>query len=154
MVKVLVMSDSHGAKDTMLDIISAENPNLIIHLGDYTQDCGAAEKKFPNIPLKRIRGNGDFTSSVPVDDIFTLENRVFFATHGHTHSVKSGLSRLIHHAKSKQAEVVLFGHTHIPHCDISEDFALINPGCVHPSVGSYAVLHLSESDFSCEMKVV
>ena len=152
-IKILVMSDSHGAKDTMVDIVSEENPNLVIHLGDYTRDCDAIIKNFPDIPLKRIRGNGDFTSVVPVDDMFTLENRLFFATHGHTYSVKSGLARLVHSAKSKQAEVVLFGHTHFPHCDISENFALINPGCVHTSSGCYAVLHLSHGDLFCEMKI-
>ena len=152
MIKVLVMSDSHGAKATMLEIIYAEEPNLIIHLGDYAKDCDAIEKNFPDIPLRRIRGNGDFTSTAPVDDIFILENRVFFATHGHTHSVKSGLSRLINHTKSVNAEVVLFGHTHLPHCDVSENFATINPGCVHPPYSSYAVLSLADSDFSCEIK--
>ena len=152
MVKVLVMSDSHGAKNTMVEIVSAENPDLIIHLGDYTRDCDAIIKNFPDIPLKRIQGNGDFTSTTPVDDMFTIENRVFFTTHGHTHSVKSGLSRLIQTAKGKQAEVVLYGHTHVPHCEISENFALINPGCAHSSFGHYAVLHLSDGDFSCALK--
>jgi putative phosphoesterase len=154
MVKVLVFSDSHGAKVAMLEIVSMENPDFIIHLGDYLKDCNAIEEKFPEIPLRRIRGNGDFSSAAPVDDIFVLENQSFFATHGHTYSVKSGLSRLVDYTKNARSEVVLFGHTHTPHCDISENFAVINPGCVHPSEGGfYAVLSLAANrELSCEMK--
>ena len=154
MVKVLVMSDSHGAKAAMLEIVSMENPDFIIHLGDYVRDCDAIEEKFPEIPLRRIRGNGDFSSVAPVDDIFVLENQIFFATHGHTHSVKSGLSRLVDYTKNAKMGIVLFGHTHTPHCDISENSALINPGSVHPSEGgSYAVLSLAANgELSCEMK--
>ena len=154
MIKVLVMSDSHGAISELLEIISAENPDIIIHLGDYASDCRAAAKKFPDIPLKIIGGNGDFSATIPSEDFFVLGNKFIYATHGHRHSVKAGLSQLINFAKSKSAEIVLFGHTHIPHCEISENFAVINPGSVHPPYCSYAVLSLSGGDLSCEIKAL
>ena len=154
MSKILVMSDSHGAVSDMLKIISTEQPDYIIHLGDYASDCRALEKSFPDIPLKVIRGNGDFSATVPMEDFFELGNKCFFATHGHRYSVKAGLSQLIHFAKNEGAQVVLFGHTHIPHCDISDDFAIINPGSAHPPFNSYAILNLSGGDFSCEIKAM
>ena len=37
-----------------------------------------------------------------------------FVTHGHAYGVKSGLGRLAERAKTLGADVVLYGHTHIP----------------------------------------
>jgi predicted phosphodiesterase len=39
--------------------------------------------------------------------------RLFFL-HGHTRSVKNGMTRAVLAARSKDADVLLFGHTHVP----------------------------------------
>ena len=38
-LKILVMSDSHGSRDNMLNIVTLESPEMILHLGDREKDC-------------------------------------------------------------------------------------------------------------------
>ena len=148
-MKILILSDSHGRKNLMLDAIDAEEPELIIHLGDYDKDCAEIGALFPQIPLRSVRGNCDYSSSGPDRDEFVLEGKRFYMTHGHLHSVKTGLSSLIAYAGSRNIDIALFGHTHIPHYSVTDGVTLINPGSIGIPSTTYAVLDIQNGVFSC-----
>ena len=53
----------------------------------------------------------------------------FYMTHGHLHKVKMTHSLLLKDARSANAQVVLYGHTHIPECSREADgLWVMNPG--------------------------
>ena len=54
----------------------------------------------------------------------------FFACHGHTRYVKYGLERLWFAAREREAQVVLYGHTHAADIEIEYGMFMINPGAV------------------------
>ena len=150
-MKILVLSDSHKHTDYMLNAIYLESPDLILHLGDNSKDCDAIEDEFPNIMLRSVRGNCDYGFSGLAHDEFTLEGINFFMTHGHNFSVKTGLTALIRNAVDRNVDVLLFGHTHIPHYSTFEGMMVINPGSI--GLGkSYAVLELENDEVSYELK--
>jgi len=151
-LKILVMSDSHGNKSNMLDVVALETPELILHLGDHDRDCLDVEFEYPEIMLRSVKGNCDRSSAGPDMDEFTLGGKRFFLTHGHLFGVKTGKSKLIDLAASRSIDILLFGHTHIPHYSVTEDVAVINPGSIGAGSKSYAVLDLINGVITCELK--
>ena len=151
-MKILVMSDSHGAKNLILEVVALESPELILHLGDRDKDCADVEFEYPEIPLRSIRGNCDRGSAGLDIDEFTIDGKRFFMTHGHLFGVKTGYSRIIDTAISRGADVLLFGHTHIPHYSVISNLVAINPGSIGEGIKSYAVLNIKNGAISCELK--
>lgn len=131
-MKILVLSDSHSGLRFMRQCIDAVKPNAVIHLGDYYDDGQAMAQEYPHLYFYGVPGNCDRYFNImgaPEKLCMQVCGIRLYMTHGHLHGVKSGLSRLIDDAKEKQVQVVLFGHTHCPFCDRTEDgLWILNPG--------------------------
>ena len=91
-----------------------------------------------------MRGNNDWgCREVPLDDeIYLLKKHIVY-THGHTHYVKYGLYDLITDARSKKADVLLYGHTHVPDCRYEDGLYIVTPGSLHGSFGTFAILDIT-----------
>ena len=139
MTKIFVFSDSHGDVDDMCRIIMAGAPDLVIHLGDYVSDCDELRRRFPDIQIANVRGNCDYRSAVPELRRLNIEGKSIFAAHGHVYNVKSGYTRICYAAMEADADILLFGHTHIPYRDTGLGMEIMNPGSIgkgaHPSYG-------------------
>ena len=151
-MKILVMSDSHGSKNNLLDAVALESPEMILHIGDNNKDCAAIESLYPDIPLRSVRGNCD-THSAGLDiDEFVIDGICFLMTHGHLFGVKTSMKRITEYAASRNADVLLFGHTHIPYYSIDDGMHVINPGSIRIGEKSYAVLVIKNGAVLCEHK--
>ena len=77
--------------------------------------------------------------------------------HGHRYGVKSGMGALLSHAAARDADIVLFGHTHIPHEEcipvgteiggvvLTRPMYLFNPGSIGRSgTPSFGTLSLTK----------
>ena len=61
----------------------------------------------------------------------------FFICHGHKYGVKGGYGTITGAAKKYGADIVLFGHTHVPYEHYENGLYLLNPGsCGSPRGGS------------------
>ena len=49
-MKILVLSDSHGAVSPMEQAVERTDPHLILHLGDCWRDGEKLQNRFPTIP--------------------------------------------------------------------------------------------------------
>lgn len=153
-MKILVISDSHGYKPAMLEAVRLESPNLIVHLGDHSKDCTSITLEHPNIPVRVVRGNCDRSSSGLDKDEFQAGGKRFFISHGNLYGVKTGLKEITRAAAERGADVLLFGHTHIPYyCELPE-MTIINPGSIGVSEKSYAVLELKDGAIKCDIKTI
>jgi putative phosphoesterase len=148
------MSDSHGNKDAMLKAVTLESPELILHLGDHDKDCDSIEWEYPEIPLRSVKGNCDRMSDNIEIDEFTLSGKRFFMTHGHLYNVKTGYTYVINSAASRGADILLFGHTHIPYYSKGENITIINPGSIGMGEKTYAILDFGNDDVICTIKKV
>ena len=153
-MKILVMSDSHGAKASMLKAVALESPDLILHLGDHAKDCTVIEWEHPAIPLRSVKGNCDRSSTEPEADEFTLSGKRFFMSHGHLYGVKTGYSSIISAATGRGADVLLFGHTHIPYSNVIDNLTIVNPGSIGSGSKTYAVLGFKNGVVTYEIKTV
>ena len=50
-MKILVLSDSHGNVDNMVQAVQQESPHMILHLGDCWRDGERLHEFFPDIPF-------------------------------------------------------------------------------------------------------
>ena len=125
-----VFSDSHGYSKNIEAVLREQLPDELIFLGDGELDLLPIRKKYPDLKIYQVRGNCDLTSSAR--EMLTIQcgRKKIFACHGHTLGVKSSLDRLISKAFDSEADVVLYGHTHIPHTEYKMAMEILNPGSI------------------------
>ena len=126
-MRILVISDTHRVLDSVNKVIEVEKPDLILHLGDNVE-YGENISKLFGIESIIVRGNGDFTSDYPFDRLVDLAGKRIFMTHGHRYSVRHGHMSLYYKALESSADIVLYGHTHIPVNIREKGLIIMNPG--------------------------
>ena len=127
-MKIAVFSDTHRSIDGAIRAIRRYSPDLIIHLGDHFRDAQSIHMEFPYIPMECVPGNCDYA---PEEDVVKLIEPMgvrIMLTHGHTYRVKYETDPLLNAAYFQGADMVLFGHTHIPMYDLVHGIHVINPG--------------------------
>lgn len=145
-MKILVASDSHGLALRLLDAIQAEQPDLLIFLGDGIRDLRQVHISYPNLMIEQVRGNCDHWSDGEEERVLQLEGHPILLLHGHTRGVKFGLNRLRSLAKKLEVELVLYGHTHTPAHIEESGVSLFNPGSIGRfGRASYGVLEIEQS---------
>jgi len=130
-LKIVVFSDSHGANHNMINAIgSVGNINYIMHLGDYERDIHAIKDNFPKYDIINVAGNCDYSSTIPNEKNITLNGKKFFITHGHKYRVGFNNDRLIYKAYEENADICLYGHTHVPIIERIGNIIVMNPGSI------------------------
>ena len=151
-MKLLVMSDSHGHEEKLIDMmLEHQDADAFIFLGDGAWDfynavdiCGTGPEK----TICQVRGNCDRAGSEPEFMIREFAGVKFLITHGHEQNVKCGLWGLVDEAKRKDCTAALYGHTHRKAVYEKEGVTLINPGSA--ADGRYAVVEISNGRLCIE----
>lgn len=122
-MKCLVFSDSHGSTALMQQALRAHpTAEAVLFLGDGIADLEAAVAA-DRAPIPRqyvaVRGNCDFSTSFRTEPLaktvaLTLGGYRILMTHGDLYGAKHGMEGLISLAVGRQADILLFGHTHRP----------------------------------------
>ena len=127
---------------------------VVFFLGDglYDADALRAMDTHPRMWIA-VKGNCDFhrlfdgRETRRTEEI-TLESRKILLTHGDAFGVKGSLYSLESYAIERGADIVLFGHTHIP-CEryVNEERPIwfFNPGSISSNEYSYGILTIGES---------
>ncbi len=127
-MRILIVSDTHGRHGDLDKVLEREKDiDMLIHLGDLErgEDYIEAVVKYSTC---MIAGNNDFFSHLPTEREFTLGKHHIFLTHGHGYYVSMDTKSLRREARSRGADIVMFGHTHKPYMDLEGDLKVINPG--------------------------
>lgn len=126
-MRILIVSDTHGKEQNFFRALKRERPiDRIIHLGDLAGFEESIEQ-MSGCPCFIVRGNNDWNSPLPAENIVMLGKYRAFITHGHFYNVYAGTRDLVRHTKSLGCDVALYGHTHIPQIEKGE-VTVLNPG--------------------------
>jgi len=133
-MKIMIFSDSHGNSRAMDALVSSRHDvDVFLHLGDGVAEFEATgERDEKRRPFVSVRGNNDFSRSALPETVLELEGKRLFLTHGWQHP----LSSLTYRAMERNADVLLFGHTHCRYQsfvrdDVSgKELHLFNPGSI------------------------
>lgn len=131
MSQALIISDTHGLKESVARIASLFPVDIAFHCGDFCVD----ETLFPFKNMYRVKGNNDFHSESPYEQVIDWEGLRFFMAHGHTYHVEASPLQMGYRASELEADVVLFGHTHYPFCQQEKELIFVNPGSLRKPRG-------------------
>lgn len=152
----LVISDTHGARAALSALLLRHTDvDAVLFLGDGLSEVEALAAEGGHPAILAVRGNCDSLTSpygCARDEELTLSlcGHRLLLLHGHTAGVKLGLGALVALAHRKEADIVLYGHTHFARQDYLPEgeggpLWLLNPGSLgHPVEGapSYGILSL------------
>lgn len=129
-MKVLIVSDTHGRDQYLYETLQKVKPiDLILHMGDFE---GGDEdiKAIADCPVEFVSGNNDFFTREPKEKIIRIGKYVIMMTHGHRYSVNYSTDLIKEAAKQNGADIVMFGHTHVPLIEFKDGIWVINPGSI------------------------
>lgn len=146
-MKALIMSDSHGWEKEVTSIIERHRNDVdaFFHCGDSELFGGSAVLKDVNT----VRGNCDFGADFPEEMIEVVVGTKFYVAHGHLLNVKMTAMNLVYKAQESGADIVCFGHTHVPVAFEEQGVIIINPGSMRlpreVNVGTYVIVEKNDS---------
>nr|PZM89876.1 MAG: metallophosphoesterase [[Clostridium] cellulosi] len=148
-MRIVVISDTHGnISNFERAIFQQPKADLFIHLGDHESDVDDIRLYLRGRNILSVSGNCDFGSQLPdVGETVVSGKRIFY-THGHRYHVKFGIDGVINEARRREADIVLFGHTHIPVATYEKGLYIMNPGSLgHPRGGSptYGIIDITNA---------
>lgn len=154
-MKLIILSDSHRNRDNVNKVLAMhKDADAVFFLGDGLTDVLDLSEKAPPVWFT-VKGNCDGylpigSSPVKSVDTVTLCGKKILFTHGHLYGVKHGKEDLIAEAKSLEADIVLFGHTHTPYEKYlpNDDLYLFNPGSIgegYPGTPTFGIITLTDS---------
>lgn len=127
-MKILIVSDTHRSNALYLQLVEKYEPlDMIIHCGDI-EGSELTISKASDCPVHMVAGNNDFFSQIPMEDEFYIGKYKVFLTHGHHYYISMGNELLKDEARSRGADIVMYGHTHRPVIEQDGNILVINPG--------------------------
>ena len=127
-MKILVVSDTHGYNEKMYEVIEKESPfDVMLHLGDIDGEHIRLRDRV-DCTLHIVAGNNDYDLDLDRVKVIDLCGHRAVLTHGHRYRLYTGYDPLYYLAAENQAELVFFGHTHVPVVHEEGPVTLVNPG--------------------------
>lgn len=154
-MRIIVFSDSHRHYQNVHRLFEQTHltTDLYICLGDGEGDLDNIQFLYPDKRIVTVAGNCDYGSLYPLVELVEVENKRIVCTHGHLQHAGFGMGGLKKLASDNNADVVLFGHTHMRKCDYDNGVYYINPGSLgKPRDGlppSYAAIDVIPAGILC-----
>ncbi len=127
-MRILIVSDTHGKLENLKKAIRNSSPfDMLIHCGDVEGQEDRI-RQLAGCPTKIVSGNNDFFCDLNREEEFRLGRYRVFLTHGHYYYVSMDPAHLIEEAVSREADIVMYGHTHRPSIERSHGVIAVNPG--------------------------
>lgn len=144
-MRILVVSDTHGNLYNLKKAVEQQkSAQVIIHCGDSKGELDEIKMLYNDKAFYAVKGNCDFASMLPFDEIITIENKKIFITHGHIYNAKMTLYNLCCKARQENADIVLFGHTHNAVSLYDDGLYILNPGSLNGYDASYAYIDITD----------
>ena len=129
-MRILVVSDTHKSHRNLERALEETGHiDMMIHLGDVEGKEDYIEA-LADCPVHIVSGNNDFFSQLPWEEEFFIGDHRVFITHGHGYFVGMGEERVKEEARGRGADIVMYGHTHMPSLTIEPDLVTLNPGSI------------------------
>ena len=127
-MKIGVISDTHGSQaDIRQAVLAVGAVDLWLHAGDYSQDAFYIAE-LTGKKVVAVSGNCDGNSGAKIDEFIDADEKKVWLTHGHRYRAKERGGELAWWAEQYGADIVVYGHSHIPDITWDGNILLFNPG--------------------------
>ncbi len=155
-MRLLVVSDTWGARFPLKYIINLEKCDRIVFLGDYVSDLESLDIK-SKFPPYIVRGECDSFHNRPFEIITTISGYKFYMVNGYVSGVKEGLDRLYKFIENRDIDCVFYGCTKKPKAELyNKRTWFITPGSFgRPEKGdkaNYAIVTIGEFGIDIEFR--
>jgi len=156
-LKIGILSDTHGIKYMVEKALAKmKDIEVLLHAGDIVADAHRLEGKVFKVYC--VAGNCDALSFEPTEKVLEFQGKRILLTHGHTYRVKHGYEQLLIKAKEVLADIVVFGHTHVPVNMYIDNILFFNPGStVLPKGGwhgTYGIIEITENNINAYINTI
>ncbi len=132
--------------------------DLIVHCGDMV-DAMAVPLFEAIAPLQAVAGNNDppvLHREFGARKILQLGDVRIGVVHGHAGGGRTTPARAENAFKSERVNAILFGHSHVPYCEVHDGVLLFNPGSPtdrrRQREYSYGILRVTGSAIEPELR--
>lgn len=152
MIKIGVLSDSHHDLSAIDNAVClAPDVDCWIHAGDSITDTDylstISQKQVFAVP-----GNIDWFYQKNKELLINIADIKVFITHGHNYNVKFGTDFLYERAVQLEANLVIYGHSHVGKVEKRNGITILNPGSIaQPRDGlapSFMVVEIEQKEIS------
>ncbi|RNC29327.1 MAG: hypothetical protein AWM53_00680 [Candidatus Dichloromethanomonas elyunquensis] len=130
-MKIGILSDTHIRKDRTLPRFvweSLAGVDTILHAGDIVNE-NLLEELALIAPVIAVTGNCDWwVKDLPEKIIVNLGPFRVGVTHGYAGKGNNTPERAYNTFEGDKVDIIVFGHSHIPHKSFYESILLFNPG--------------------------
>ena len=153
-MRIGVISDSHGNQRLVEEALSQMGEiDALFHAGDY--EFGFDPDEYP-YPVYVAKGNCDpYDYFSQEGQTVSLAEIKIFLTHGDLYDARRKIAGLKAAAQQEDAQVVIYGHSHIAFSHQEDGILFLNPGSLarpRSTMGrSYAILTVNNGGVSAEI---
>ena len=134
---IAVISDSHNDIKAIEAVkLCIQKSDVVIFLGDGENDISKITEGFKG-KVYSVKGNCDISNKSPEEAIIEISGVKIFICHGHRYNVKYNYNNIYYKGREVEADIVLFGHTHIAMIEECDGITLMNPGSVSYSFSKF-----------------
>ncbi len=160
-MKLAVVSDTHGkvqkADRALYKLGEIEG---LLHVGDFYEDFLKLSRRLSLDVLAGVRGNCD-QIYYPERLVMDILGYRILMVHGHQYNVKYNINSLKFAGQEAEADIVIFGHTHIAFSqtdwdnNAEKEVLFFNPGSVLTTRGksSVGLIELDENQFNIHTEI-
>lgn len=155
-MKILAISDTHGELGKVYEVYrNIRDVDMILHMGDMLRDAEDLASRL-DIPVIGVKGNMDGARTKEAcTHIEETEAGLIMMTHGHVDGVNYDITNLVYRGMEEGARIILFGHTHIPYLEKTDELIIMNPGSLtrprDGSDGSYGIIDIDGNEINAEI---
>ena len=139
MKRFLIFSDNHGINIYLKEVLDQIGTDFdgVVQLGD----CQNAETE----------QDCDGMSKLPAAALIALGGHKVFITHGHIYGARPSVPLMTDIAKENGADIVMYGHTHVPYLKQVFGVTVLNPGSIslprqEDGKKSYAIMTVADDE--------
>ncbi len=148
-MRIAVVGDTHARIEKIKTELQRVKPDLILFTGDFYSDAKRLSHHL-GVKFLGVIGNCDSSGAGDQEKLLEIEGWRIYIIHGHQYNVKNGLQSLYYRGEEKDADMVVFGHTHVAVCEKINKIWFMNPGSPsHPRQGSpqsYGLIDISSNE--------
>lgn len=139
---LVAVSDTHAREDHRLEgatLRAVREADHVIHAGDFYREPVLDAFLEENETVSGVTGNNDdhaLRDRLPTARVVGYEGVTFAVRH----RSRSGTTGLAMFGRERDADVVVFGHSHRPTVERTTDLLLVNPGS-HAQPRGYRAAH-------------